>query len=277
MSTGAPDHAVWDILLAEAPGFVRARIEGAAGAEKPSFVDFALDALEHADTDGLQKSIACVLLDRGILIRAICDPSLLSTEDALRLARAAVRTDPEIDYKLLEWVGDRVRDWYNAMPKEETMRVLGVVDAISDCRRLMVALMKFVGVPDAHVRSKAVKLLARARSNPGWADLVLSDPDPRVRANLIDGTAYMLGRGAEPLLRRGAADEHHRVATAALLALARRGDELSRQRLEQMAAESSDPRRAAASWAMRQLELPETESPAPEAPQDSDKIKTTPP
>ena len=261
---GIPALNAWSIVLAALPNFARARVEQAVGADPPSFLEFVMAALESGAPPAKPGPVASVLLESGVVAAAISNPSLLPLEDALRLARAAMQLDSGLDYKILATLTSSHRVWPKDVPTLEIMRVLEVVDGISDCRRLAMPLMKFVSLPDRRVRSKAVKLLARASSNAVWADSILHDTDPRVRSNLVEGIAQHLGKKAAVLLRKAAEDPHHRVAVTSLLALSRLGDLTSREALEKMAVEGSELHRNAAAWALRQLAAtPSTSTPHP--------------
>jgi len=202
-------------------------------------------------------------------VSAIAHPALLTLADAIRLANAAAPLDNLLDLKILSNMTNSPRNWPHDIPRGEMMRALQVIDTISDCRRLAIPLAKFLKLPNRYLRSKAVKLVARASRNPGWADSILYDTDARVRANMIEGLAEQIGKTAEPLLRKAARDWHHRVATTALLELARWGDSSCRESLERMLSEGDEPHRRAAAWALDQLAktTPPQPKPEPQAPE----------
>ncbi|MBZ5605771.1 MAG: HEAT repeat domain-containing protein [Acidobacteriia bacterium] len=237
----------------------------AAGA---SFVEFARAALEGDVAAGKMGALSVALLESDAVLRALSEPSLSSLEEAAALARAAVRLDERIDARLLTSLTAASVDWPRDVPMARAGRALEMIDLISDCRRLVMPLIKFTKIPDPKIRSKAVKLIARASQNGGWVESVLSDPDPRVRSNLIEGLVRQMGRGAEQLLRRAARDAHHRVSTTSLLALAQFGDEPAREELQKLAADPREMHRRAAEWALGKLAeaaAPSYKSPAIEA------------
>jgi|SRR5579883_70168 hypothetical protein len=197
--------------------------------------------------------VAAALLQNGLVVSAISNPGVLSLNQAIELAQAASRLETGLDYKILSNTTNSSRNWPYDIPRREMMRVLQVIDATSDCQRLIILLMKFVRLGQPHLRSKAVKLLARASRNPVWADSILSDPDPRVRSNLIERLAEHLGTTAMSMLRSAAQDPHHRVAATALLQLARSGDSPSHERLQAMSADGDDLQKRAAAWALAKL------------------------
>jgi hypothetical protein len=267
MTTVGSDTQIWDMVLAGASPADRTRIEKATDTvNPPPFRDFVMNAIEADGDAGKPGQLSRLLLETGIVVTAISNPALLTLEDALRLATAAARIDSGLDHKILAHLTRASRRWPKEVPKPEIMRALTVIDAISDCERLVFPLMKFAKIEQPHLRSKAVKLLARGNRNPNWADAILADPNPRVRSNLIEEIAAQIGRKAEPLLRKGVKDPHHRVATTSLLALCRLGDEGSCEALKTLATEGNDMQRRAAAWALRHLEKPAEPIPSIEAP-----------
>ncbi len=253
---------IWSILLNALSSHVRTRIESVFVPQDgpPPFVPFLLEVLEPDAVSGRPSPTSAALMDSGLLIHALSEPAILELGDAIRVAKAAVKLDYRLDDKLLSRLTGSSR-WPAGVPNAECARVLEVIDAISDCQRLVLPLMKFLKLPPHQLRSKAVKLVARARRNPGWAEAILADPDPRVRSNLIDGLAQQRGDQIDILLRKGAADRHHRVALAALLQLCQRGDQPSCEKIRRLAREGDAPHRRAAEWALTQID---SSNPVPE-------------
>jgi HEAT repeats len=272
VGTSRSNSEVWSAFLAGASPAARLCVEKLSAEKKPAdetppFLDYALEVFEAGDP-ARPGPLASALVQSELVIGAISDPAQLSLDQAIRLARAAGRFDHAIDYKILSSTTSSAHNWPDDVPRHELMRMLKVIEAISDCQRLVLPLMKLAKTPQRHLRSKAVKLMARASRNAGWADSILNDPDPRVRSNLIEGVTEQFGEKARPILRKAARDPHHRVSITALLALTRIGDQESREILEKMAIESDDPHRRAAEWALRTLAqsvTPSSEAPRPTA------------
>jgi hypothetical protein len=245
---------IWQVLLSDLPRHACARVESLfESEERPPFFAFVVEAIEKDAAIG-RAGRSEPLMDAGLVARAVSDPEILSLPDAVRLARAAAKLDDRLDDKLLTRLTGPPRDWPGGVPETEIAQVLEVVDEISGCRRLVMPLMKFLKLPQKQLRSKAVKLIARASQNPDWAEMLLKDADPRVRANLIDGIALQNGPQIDILLRKAATDSHHRVAVTALLGLCQRGDQSSCERIQKLALEGDDAHRLAAEWALRQLD-----------------------
>jgi hypothetical protein len=261
VAAGPSSDEIWQALLGGLSRYARVRVEALLGpaempgsGEIPPFFPFVVEAIEKDAAAGRAGPASAALMETGLVARAISDPQILALPDAVRLARAAAKLDDRLDDKLMTRLTGPHRQWPGGVPETEIAHVLEVIDEISDCRRLVMPLMKFLKLPQKQLRSKAAKLIARASRNSDWAETVLKDADPRVRANLIDGIALQGGPQIEVLLREAAMDPHHRVAITALLGLCQRGDQSSCDQIRRLALEGDDAHRTAAEWALRQLE-----------------------
>jgi hypothetical protein len=218
----------------------------------PSFCDFVVDLFDKAATDGRERR----WLDSILIVRAITTPALCPLPEALRLARAASRIDDRLDSKILRHLTGPDRRWPESASDNDVLHVLEVIDAISDGERLMLFLIQFTRSANPRLRSKAVKIIARACSSPNWATVILTDPDPRTRANLMEGLGSQTGPQIERLLRQGAADPDARVAVNALLALSKNGDAVSYETICRLAHDHRSTFRKAAEWALKQINPP---------------------
>jgi hypothetical protein len=253
LSASLSNNAIWRSLLNELTPYNRTRLEGQFASQGfPPFFTFVIEAVDRDAASGRISHATSPLMD-SVVPSAILNPAILSSADAIRLAKAATKLDDRLDAKLLSRLTDQQRKQLEEIPEGEIARALEIIDEISDCRRLVMPLAKFLKLPQRHLRSKVVKLIARASQNPGWADTLLADADPRVRSNFIDGISLQSGPQIDMLLRRAATDPHHRVATTALLELYRRGDQASLEEIRKMETGGSPAHRCAAEWALRQI------------------------
>ena len=245
---------IWKSALAGLPLFARKQFEGVIDtATPPEFCHFIVETLESDAETGRRGTLSDLLLRNSLAAHAVSSPEICPLPEALRVARAAVQLDTRFDCQVLDDLTRPSRAWPEEVPEGEIAQVLAVVDAISDCSRLVLPLMKFSKLPHPHLRSKAVKLMARGTRNPGWINLILADADPRVRANLVEGVAAQIPERSAQLLRRAAHDPYHRVALTALLALCRNGDQASYEEIKRLADDRNPKLRKAAAWALRQL------------------------
>lgn len=216
----------------------------------------ALQILRGGDTgEGLGPGLEMVvnlLHENELLLFALTDVESINSATAIALSHGLVRMDPHFDAKLLKHL---LRDDHVTIFQVETVRmerVLEILDAVSDCTRLMPFLMKLQRHPEKRIQSKAALLTVRAHRNADWLQSQINSPDPRVRANAIEGMRATNPSDKEvSLLWKCTTDVHHRVASTALLVLFENGhSEKAAEALEKMANSLGEPYRAAAAWAM---------------------------
>ena len=250
MNSTEQNLAIWSAVLSDIPNVTRDKIRERIDIQNPPvFGDFMVDLFDHASDEPNPR-----WLDSKLVVRAVTTPQLCPLPEALRIAYAAARVDSRIDCKILSHLTTPARDWPESASDADVLHVLEVIESISDCERLVLFLIKFVRSPHPHVRSKAVKLLAGACRNPSWATVILSDPDARTRANLMQGLGSQTGAHIEKLLRQGAKDPDPRVALNALLGLSRNGDTQSYKRICDLTRDQRPEFRKAAEWALQEIQ-----------------------
>jgi HEAT repeat protein len=218
------------------------------------FYGSALQIMKTAQDGAGMETMISLLMENDLLLVALADPEAFTPSAAAALARSLARIDPQLDSKLLKHVlRDEQTSIFDLDPAR-LERILAVLDAVSDSKRLVPILMKLQRHGDARVRSKAALLIVRAHRNVDWLQEQLNNADPRIRANAIEGL-----RAAEPsekeiaLLWKSTTDVHHRVASTALLVLFERGHvDQACEALEKMANSLGEAYRSAAAWAMGQ-------------------------
>ncbi len=215
------------------------------------FFSSALTILKSGQTGPGTDYLNSLMLENDLLLAALADPQAFALPAAVKLAKNLYRMDGQLDAKLLKQVlkDDAMDpDTYDINALE---RVLEIVDAVSDCKRLVPILMKLQWHPESRIRSKVALLLVRAHRNADWLAQQLANDDPRVRANAIEGMLDTRpGEKELALLWEASKDKHHRVASTALLVLIKNGQEKAKGQLAQMAGSISELARAAAAWAM---------------------------
>ena len=219
------------------------------------FYSAALQVLKTGNDGAGKDYLIGLLLENNLLTHALGDPNAFSLEVAIALAKSLSRVDPQLDAKLMRQVMSEDGAFVREADLERLERVLAVIDEISDGTRLVTSLMKLLRHPNPRVCSKAALLVVRAHRNADWFAQQMSNPDPRVRANTIEGLLYARPNEREiAALWQHAQDGHHRVATTALLVLYENGKDEVGDMLEQLATHSDEQFRAAAAWAMGQTQ-----------------------
>ena len=172
-----------------------------------------------ADTPGVAPLLE-VLWSSSLLLTSLTDPALLSLPAATALARRWVTFDCMLDIKLLQ-IGFPLGedDAIAATDMARSKRALEIVAGLPPNRHVLLSLARLLRHPDAHIRSKAALLYARASRNPDWVRKMLAEPDARVRANAVEGLWEAKSPLAAALFREAALDPDHRVAANALIGL----------------------------------------------------------
>jgi hypothetical protein len=243
---------LWNPVFAALTATARLKLEKVINiTAPPPFFEFVIAPLEADAETGVIGALSALLLKTNLVAHAVSSPDLCPLSQAIRLARAASRLDPQLDQAVLEYLCRAPRKGPEDVPEVEILHTLQVIDAISECDRLVAPLLNFLKLSQRRVRS--IKLRAIANRRPEWAEEIFADSNPRVRANLIDGIAMQTLDYVVPLLHKAAKDKHHRVATTALLGLSRRGDRASYDLLLQFAAVGTPEFQRAAKWALGQI------------------------
>lgn len=193
-----------------------------------------------------------LLLKNDLLLVPLCHPGIFTLEAATRLAKAYLAQEPLLDIRLTRVSWASVSQGGRPTGADFSVRCLEIVEKISDCKRLNVVLRKYLGSPSGAVRAKAALLLSKAFADSKLlAGHFLSEPDPRVRANILEG---LWDAPPDPQIAHlywtGARDIHQRVVGNALVGLCRIGDKRSLDVIRRMAADGSPAFRATAAWAM---------------------------
>jgi HEAT repeat protein len=91
-------------------------------------------------------------------------------------------------------------------------------------------------------------MVAKNSHNAEWLSDAFNDPDPRVRANVIEFASRAILRVG--LLELALQDQHHRVVCNAVVRLFEIDPERARQLLETLTVDERPAFRAAAAWAI---------------------------
>jgi hypothetical protein len=147
---------------------------------------------------------------------------------------------------------------WSACP-EMVRRIIRAVEILAETTvnsRINPIIVQLSRSKDNTIRSKVRAVLARGCPNPANVDRWIDDPDPRVRANVIE----MLGLSASnsawvrELLAKYAGDRNNRIAANALVGLFRFGErESAIAGVLRMAADQRAPFRGSAAWAMGEM------------------------
>jgi hypothetical protein len=189
--------------------------------------------------------VVTLLVANNLLLAALCDPGI-SREQTRALARAALRVDSMADMTLAKALAN--------LPEGlgDVVRLMEILDEISDGDRIFPALLRLMHHENPHIRSKAVLMIGRGGRGVRWAERLLADENPRVRANAIESMWGMDGPEARALLQAAVRDPNNRVAGNAMLGLYLTGDSTTIPEILKMAAGEVAVWRSTGVWVMGQ-------------------------
>jgi HEAT repeat protein len=201
--------------------------------------------------------VAGLMFAGNLLLDALIDKRTLGLEAAISLARNLASAEPLLDARLVGKILANAAGDIRAVEVDTALRVLALVDEISDCSRLSSYLVQLMRHPSAHVRSKATLLLGRANLNLSRIKGFLASDDARVRANAVESLWGLRDQQVLGVLREASRDKHGRVAINALVGLCKAGEGEAHDRLKWLAESTDTAMRAGAAWAMGELANPE--------------------
>ena len=216
-----------------------------------------LEAIESIvnlpDSPARDRLMRLLMADECALAR-FTDPGFLPLAEAVSLAGRMQLLDSTVDVRLLRLLlpqSDHViRDPWHAS------RVLEIVAAVSDGRRLQALLSALLRHPEVRVRSKVALMRGRFSRNVHWLEQFLAERDPRVRANAIESMWGLASRHARELFLLAAKDRNPRVVANAVVGLHRAGELNSTRLVRRMACAEDLGFRASALWAMGETRDP---------------------
>jgi len=220
-----------------------------AGAE--DFRSAAVEFLKSAGESGAFYYLVSLLAAEGMLIAVLCE-SALSVSQMAATVRAAHRFDALADLKIARSLTESVIANDRAIPVKGAVRLLDVLDQVSDSRRIVAPLMRLLRHPNPELRSKVIKIIGRGSRSARWVQGRLAETDPRVRANAIESLNGVDTAEARGLLLASVHDPDNRVVGNALVALYHLGETEIIGDFFRIAAEKSARFRATAAWAIGQ-------------------------
>ena len=217
--------------------------------DREAFLAHTIEILK-TDTDSRGvRYLMSLLLSENLLFQALSDPAL-DRQQAVALARIAVRVDPMTDVALARWLASTVLSDPDARSMGAAGRLMEILGEISPGPRILPCLMPLLRNANPFLRSKAVRMIGRGIGNVKWVRRRLTEADTRVRANAVEGLWNVESEESHGMLRLAARDGNNRVAGNALLGLYCLGDCAAMSALLQMAGHPSSLFRKSAAWAM---------------------------
>ena len=221
-------------------------------ADPDGFFRSAVPLLKHLREEPGSTYVLVLLLSHGMLISDLLRDELFAPDELIAIARQLSKVDPHFGVKLLKSI---LPDSPEALPAEPgavntRLRLMDIVQSVSDGQRMLPMMMRLLRDPDARVRSKAALLVGRSTHNARWVEEALNEGDSRVRANAVESLWDVDSEGIRGLLWNALSDPDNRVLGNALLGLYRVGDAAVIEHIFLMAQDPRDLHRSTAAWVM---------------------------
>jgi len=193
-----------------------------------------------------------LLLSRGLIVSHVLRDEVFAPQELTEIARRLAKVDPNFGVKLLQSVLPDPFETASTEPAAVNvrLRLMDVLQTVSDGSRLLPLMMRLLRDPDARVRSKAALLVGRAKLSTRWVEECLTAEDARVRANAVESIWDMDSEEVRVLLWDLLSAPDNRSVGNSLIGLYRMGDAGAIEQILLMAQDTRDLFRSTAAWVM---------------------------
>ncbi len=207
----------------------------------------SLKYLSGHELDTAARQITVWLSGGDRYLAVLLDPDLLSSKEAGRAAAILRDTDREFFSKLSQ------RNEQNQTSPRLIGQALSILEDLGDLTLLVPWLRMLTRHRDERIRSKAVKILCKARPNKELIARQLQSEDPRARANAVEAMWNTETPEALDVFHSALHDPNHRVVANALVGLYIHEEQSAITRITELGNHPSPAFRAAAAWALGQI------------------------
>ncbi len=159
--------------------------------------------------------------------------------------------------KILKKVDDRVvldiARSAKGINKEKSVKLLDVLYDVADNEGIAPILVNLLSSDDKRIRSKTALILGKLSDNLHFFHNALKDPDPRVRANAVEGLWGLDNPSARDIYLEALGDENNRVRANAAKGLYEMGDPRGLQVLKEMIEDHDEMMRASSAWVLGEV------------------------
>ena len=207
-------------------------------------------AVVHCVSKGGQlpgtRLLVWVLEKERKLLDMLLNPQLSSLEDAIQVAKVMKTIVNQLDVLL-------ARELKEA-PEELALRILRLLAEVADSNRTLPLLTKTLREASAGLRSKAALIFSRHCHNSLFIENALKDPDPEVRASVIQGLGESEYQPDLSIVSTAFTDSDPSVRVQAALVCHRMGEaDEAFQMLGAMSRHEEPGFRAQAAWALGEI------------------------
>lgn len=203
---------------------------------------------EHGENDLARAQILPWLVTRKYF-EVLLDPNFLPVEKARKAAECICAADSQFFLLFSRLNAESAAKADRAILR----RALVLAEGLNDASALLPWLRALTGCADERVRSQAVKVTCKIRTNPALISRHLHSGDDRMRANAVEALWGIQTREAKAILREALNDPHHRVILNALVGLHLQFDPAALRKILEYLMHPSEDYRAASIWAIGYL------------------------
>lgn len=231
--------AIRQLQASDPPGFALAAVRMLTTAQEKS--------------PGVQF-VAGLMFAGNLLLDPLLDERILQLDAAIALARNLAGVEPLLDVRLMQKMVADARGDVQNVRSAVALRVLSLVEAISDCSRLSSYLMLMMRHDNAEVRAEAALLLSVSSFNLNRIKAFAASENPLLRASAIEALWGRRDVETLALFHEASKDANRRVFLVALIGLTRAGDIEASRRLKELGRTDGPLIEAAAQWAAGEID-----------------------
>jgi len=209
----------------------------------------ALEVLRTQEQSRGLRFLVGLLVANDLLEPLLCEGSL-QVEQASAVVRMAIQLDPMVEIALARHLAEGVTAGTRPLLAANASRLLDILARVSDGTRILPSLARLLHSTDAGLRSKAALIMGRSNRSATWVRSHMSDADPRLRANAVEGLWGVETEEARDLMLAALRDANNRVVGNALYGLYAMGESVSLAETIKLAAHPAPVFRATAAWVM---------------------------
>lgn len=194
--------------------------------DSAGFCEQAVPALRHTKESPAYRHLLWLICASKILARILCDPALLSEDEAASLAEKLRKIDPTVEMNLVKEIfGVDGMGGISLVEPAYGLRFLAVFSNKINSVHLLPVVGRLIRHPNATIRSKAATMLGKMSRHHDWLEQTRHETDDRVRANALEALWEPgLPERLRARLWEGVNDPSNRVVGNALLGLYRQGE-----------------------------------------------------
>ncbi len=221
-------------------------------ADPATFCEQAVPILRHTKDGAGFRHLLWLISASKILARVLCDPGLLTEEEAAALAERLRKIDPSVEMNLVKEIfGVDGMGGISLAQPAYGLRFLSIFKVEVNSVHLFPVVGRLLRHPNATIRSKAATMLGRMSRHYDWLEQTRNETDDRVRANALEALWEPgIPERLHARLWEGVHDTSNRVVGNALLGLYRQGESGCIPIITAMTKHPEERFRATAAWAI---------------------------